>query len=473
MRADKTDDLLEIESELLEFEYLASNKNYGEAVAKLLKILEGNLAHATSKAMWDFNQLHQEDLAHVCTRLASAAFDLMLQDSLRIPREVFFRLIRSASTFHQIVGATHFRDSNHTMKLILRRSGQEINAETLYRLLFLWSPYSDIQLPWRVLNSKFPEEIGATVLQGLNYFWYGSEHSNLAVNELVDLLADGSIELIYKPEDCFTFAQVWMFLSYKTSSQKRKAREAVNESYLRWINENRINKEALSNRLLVANGKPKCVFFVESMNANHAMYRPLVARINSLKEKFFVVGAGFPDWVDGVSKSLFDGFIELEVDIRKLSNNLDKLRKSGASVIIFSSIGMSHQGPLMSNIRLAPLQLALPGHCDLPESAEIDYFVAHSEAIGHVEGSKQCIANYDFVAWKDIRGESSFELARIRAKSKEIESEVVKVGIPCSLMKLSWSLIEALVRIDKGSSKVVEFNFFPNANKMFRSQLER
>jgi len=460
-----------IEEKVLDLERSSANKDYGEAVAILIEVLEKNFSHASRDAMPSFSRLSSRDVKHLCSRLCSSALFIFASEEFVLPKVVFTRLISTSATFHMLLAVTSLRDSNHVLKILLSRMQNDISHSDFYKLAFLWSPYCGVRIPWAEYFERFPDEVGSLALEALCQFLYLDADSDSAINELIESISDGKIKISLNEENCFKFAHAWMFLSYRTSPKKRLARRRLNKCIADWLRNSGVDIDQTnpSNyRGLNRKAKPKVLVFVEVMNERHAMYRAIGAYIAELKQRFRVIGVGFEKTTDAVSRNLFDGFVSLDYKFGSLSENIKKISKVSPDIMIFSSIGMSHQGPVLANIRFAPVQIALPGHCDLPESEAIDFFAAHPLAIKLPDDSLQGIMPLFDLSWNDLKSSNSDSV-----KANLVDDRgCINIAVNCASMKLSADFVKTLSEIEKSTSQLIHFNFFANANPLFSLQLE-
>lgn len=463
-------ELLWIEEAAISMEAAVAVGDYGSALVKMVEVLEKNHAHSSGGSLPDLSFLRVRDLDHIVTRFVSTSFNIFFQEKIYIPDDFILRLVSQSATFHFLVSLTPYRDSNHLVKALLAASGEEATKNTIYKLAFLWSPYSDIRMPWAELYKVYPRIISEVVLQGLSYFLYATERAELAVTELVDLVASGEVSLELTPENLGKFVQVWMFLSYKSSPCKRHARGALNQSIQAHLKKLEIPELVPKFSKRLDKGKPKCAVLVEVMNKKHAMYRAIGPYISSLRKHFQVIGIGVSGRVDKDSQNLFDGYIE--IDKTDVSDAVRKVTAIGPDLFIFSSVGMSWMGPLLVNLRFAPLQLVLPGHCDLTVSSAVDYFVVSPKAVGDEEGLfGEKLMKMDHLYWEDIAKE--FDSRRVALLKKERSQERIDIAIPCALMKLSYEFVRTLRILESTSEKSVRFHFFPSANKLYVHHLSK
>ena len=458
----------DFEETLLELERFIGANDYGQALVSVIEVLKANLSHASTGTMRSFESLRDADFQHITTRFVACVFRLFSDARWALPADVFREMLPLSSTFHLLVAATPFRDTNHVLKQVLARGQSNMKPEEFFKLCFLWSPYCGIKIEWGLFFKRYPLEISEIVLQALSQFCYLTPESREALDELTSQVANGRVVVEPTPKNLWVFAQAWMFLSYKSSKQKRECKRKLNESARRWAlsqGVKEVEKDSYPSR-----DRPKAIVAIEVMRSNHAMYRAMSGYIASLRDYFEVIGVGFADKVDEKSKALFDSYISLQLDPRRLNSNANIIKKQQADVLIYSSIGMSHQFPVLANLRLAPLQVVLTGHHDSPESEVIDILATEQNSISLPVNSFEKFMPIAGVHWHDLAPHFQTKAAVSRRLASQNNNKV-RVAVACSIMKLNSCFLDALEQISARSKNQIVFNFFANCNNVYKNQV--
>ena len=459
---------IDFEQTLLKLENCVHADDYATALALVIEVLRANLGHASSGTMKSFESLGEADFQHITTRFVSCVFRLLGDDRWTLPVEGFREMLPLSTTFHLLVAATPFRDTNHVLKQVLARGQSNMKPEEFFKLCFLWSPYCGINIEWGLFFKRYPQEISEIVLQALSQFCYLTPESHEALEELTSQVANQRVLLEPTPRNLWVFAQAWMFLSYKSCKHKRECKRQFNESARRWGLSQGV-KEVEKDRYPTRD-RPKAIVAIEVMRANHAMYRAMSGYIDSLRGYFELIGVGFADKVDEQSMSLFDSYLLLQTDPKSISANADIIKKQNADVLIYSSIGVSHQFPILANFRLAPLQVVLTGHHDSPESSVIDILATEQNSISLPLNSFEKFMPVAGVRWHDLAPDFDSREAVSRRLTAQDRSEV-RIAVSCSIMKLNSGFLDVLEEISARSKNRIVFNFFSNCNNVYKSQV--
>ena len=101
---------------------------------------------------------------------------------------------------------------------------------------------------------------------------------------------------------------------------------------------------------------------LEWFSGAHSIYRTHSRTLEAAREHFEVVGFGFGYAVDDVGRNIFDRFIELEQPDyigECLKTIRDFAEAERPDVLYMPSVGMFVLTVFMSNLRVAPLQIAI------------------------------------------------------------------------------------------------------------------
>ena len=109
----------------------------------------------------------------------------------------------------------------------------------------------------------------------------------------------------------------------------------------------------------------------------HSVYRTLSGYVESLKPDYHLTFVNLGAATPGDFLGLFD-----EVKTLTLQNgslDIDPIRNNDFMAVYYPDVGMSPQSILLSNLRLAPVQLMGTGHPVSTWGSEIDYFVSGAD----------------------------------------------------------------------------------------------
>lgn len=189
----------------------------------------------------------------------------------------------------------------------------------------------------------------------------------------------------------------------------------------------------------------------------HAVYRTLASFVAALKDDYELTLIYFGQDYDptAIASDLFHQVIRLEVVAGVL--NIDPIRHNNFGLIYYLDIGMSPESILLSNLRLAPIQVVGTGHPVSTCGSEIDYFVSgaavESATLGHKNYDERLVL---------LPGNGAIHLRpdyELRSPSKS-RPEVL-VNCPWHSQKINEPLVKLLAYIQRKTTKKVFFRFFP------------
>ncbi|MFM0136147.1 tetratricopeptide repeat protein [Caballeronia grimmiae] len=176
------------------------------------------------------------------------------------------------------------------------------------------------------------------------------------------------------------------------------------------------------------------------------------------RARFDVVAMCSPSAIGKAGREVFDRVIELPED-KPLVEGLAMIREFAErecpDVLYMPSVGMSLLTTSVSNMRLAPLQIAGLGHPATTHSDCIDYVSVEDDYLG----DPACFSEALLRLPKDGQPYRPSQLMGTIAPRKKNASGRVHIGIASSLMKLSPSFLSACKQILERSKVPVVFHF--------------
>src|SRR5690606_12144059 len=127
--------------------------------------------------------------------------------------------------------------------------------------------------------------------------------------------------------------------------------------------------------------RPVVVVLAEVYDASHAMHRVFGADIGSLKERFDTVLMTANGKIDHRLEPFFSCLDATPFDSGNPRLFRDAVLAHRPDIVYFPSVGMRFMSILMSNIRLAPVQIVTFGHPATTHSRYIDFAVVHDGVV--------------------------------------------------------------------------------------------
>lgn len=465
-RIESTFDMHETEKALDNLEAEIALQKYNAAFNALLNFLSKSSVHR-SKADAIFSGFSNEQIEYIATRFVGAVNFLFLQKAFKLNEQGFQNLLPFQSNYAAIVHLTPFKNCDHIIRRILNMDdeGKHSNDLDLYdflKLVFLWSPYSNVQLPFKEFLQVYPQYMTPVVLSSLRALNYIEENSHANREAIIQTLAElGEFDLQLQKDDRLAsmVGPAWMNVSYATSPNKYDAKVPLNYSYRQWMKHKGINEPKLP-PFRKLKDKPVLGIMNEALNRSHAMFRCYGDTIIALREKFHTVGFFTRDGFNDNVKDAFDEVLELPHYLGEIKKTVGKVIKRQPDMLIYTSLGMNNIMMPIANLRIAPIQIAFLGHPNSTRSKTIDYIGAETCSVPYTKVFNEKIIDFggtlpmqyvdDGGRWQ--RAESpSFE-----------EKKQLDIAVPSMVMKLNNEFLQALKLIKLSVSRNIRFHFFPH-----------
>lgn len=245
----------------------------------------------------------------------------------------------------------------------------------------------------------------------------------------------------------FTFEpqEIYFGSTYLDGESDRHLKPLVNQAIRKLATPHRIRNTPNPKKIAVLSGL---------WAQNHSVYRNYAQYVRALRDKyhltFFQLGnAGLT-----MDESMFDevrkiGEVSGKIDLAPIADN-------DFTVAYFPDIGMTPHSILLANMRLAPIQIASPGHSVSTWGADIDYFISGDQ----VEIPDHPERNYSerLVLLPDCGVIHNQPLYTPTGRTKTIPDFIV--NCPWFAQKVNAKFVRLLQRIIDESPKRLRFRVF-------------
>lgn len=456
---------MDIIVELDTFERLVREKQHEPAFQKLLKLLKAISVHRQRKDEV-FDRLDREEVAYVATRLASATFQFFLDEEFRLSDQGYAALSLFGRNFALMVMMTPYKTADHVIRqLIGQDSGggrkSAVDMYTFRKVLFLWSIYSDVEIPLLEYMQTYPDLMKYVIFNSLTFNCYLEPKPTERRETLLELVSAHGFDLTLDDMSLIFAGPSWMYSAYPHTAQKHDIKNVINSAYRNYLLAGGITEPKFPTRRNLVK-KPKIVVVIEQMTSNHAVFRCYGKALESLREKFETVGVATRSHVDDGAMAIFDHVVYLEEDaVAGTRKNVGKIVKHKPDIMIYLSLGMQNNTIPMANLRLAPIQLFLMAHPCTSRVETIDYAIITKEiAPTRPEFSERLVLVPNGTFSFTSRGHLTHEKA-VKKLSESGSEKIIRIAIPSFAIKLTGRFIEMLRKIRQQSSRKVEFHFFP------------
>jgi hypothetical protein len=457
------------------FEHLVYTRQYVKASVQLIAALallqqkRGNLDERfLASGMIDLPAAEQH--RRFCTRLASAASTLFAAPQFDLPPACF----RLFLTLHEWTGlvfsTTAFGNADHVVRYLNPRGPE--NAQFLAgdrfveKLCALYSTESELELDFAALWAYDKTLAASLALVLLAPTFKGSANAHLKREALIEWLP-GKLQQIRDLDDLPTalLHNAYMFCSYAETPRRHEIKRDINALVRRKLAQLGLadlpGPKAVPTKRARAPSrgkKPLMIVVLEWFSGAHSIYRTHSRTLEAAREYFELVGFGFGYAVDDLGRAVFDRFIELE-EPEYIGECLATIRAFASAeqpdVLYMPSVGMFVLSVFMSNLRVAPLQIAGLGHPATTHSDKIDRISVEEDYVG----DPACFSERLMKLPKDGQPyRPSVAMPEIVAHIPP-PRERLEIVITASAMKLNLGFLGACREIAARAQTRVEFHF--------------
>lgn len=199
--------------------------------------------------------------------------------------------------------------------------------------------------------------------------------------------------------------------------------------------------------------------------SGHSVHRTLCEFVESLKDDYELTLVHLDKISNDLDLAYFKEIRYVYTSNRAL--NIDSLRANDFMVVYFPDVGMNQESILLSNLRLAPIQICGTGHPVSTFGSEIDYFISGAD----VETPEGAESNYSerlvlLPGFGLIHKQPTYQIRNIQKTRPEFI-------VNCSWYshKINNHLLSYLRNIIKRSTKDILFRFFPGHTLLIKNDV--
>ncbi|MDX2256645.1 MAG: hypothetical protein NW214_14120 [Pseudanabaenaceae cyanobacterium bins.39] len=441
MKSISTDSLRFDPQELLR-DYLA--QNYDALSQKLIDVLE-HFEHSTYIEMTPESQYFVNAFIKNFLYVFTQA-DYILSDRF-VPRFISLNL-----TISNLVAISDFKNTDPYLEIL------KFQPQNYAKILTLFSARNSFQLDRDAIFAASPElaclwysyylEIYRTGLVSRVVYHNLREHINFEHEKLIDF---------YQIDDLYFGA------TYIDGDRDHSIKHKLNRS----IQNSKFVKEIK----VVNQPNPRKIAIISALwFPQHSVYRALAGCIAALKDEYELTLIHLGDRQIEVDAQYFH-----EVKYLKQLDqqwDLSVIQNNDFMAIYYPDIGMSAESIILSNIRIAPIQICGLGHPVSTCGSEIDYFISGAEA----EVSRNPEANYSerLVLLSGIGAVNSYpnyqrspSPSAVAASSlRPAKEQPFIINCPWYAHKVNYPLLLILKKIMQGAKLPLLFRFFSGGGLM-------
>ncbi|WP_041373037.1 hypothetical protein [Phenylobacterium zucineum] len=266
----------------------------------------------------------------------------------------------------------------------------------------------------------------------------------------------------------------WMLCSYASHPRKHALKAVLNRTLVDLAGRIRIQAPALP-AVRTLKDRPRMLVAAEIMHSNHVQFRYFGQYLRQLRERFELVLVTEDTEADPAVRPLFD---EVHTFRRAgggahLGEIARRMTEAEPDIVFWPSVGMRHWGPLLANLRFAPIQMTALGHSASTFCPAIDYYLTEE---GYVSDPALFGERLLLLPDESLVFERSPHYTPVPPDIRET-ARPLRVALPSNLLKLNPGFIALLARIRAAAGRELEFHVFPNVGgselQAIRQTLER
>ncbi|MEQ5837473.1 hypothetical protein [Marinobacter sp. NFXS9] len=407
------------------------------------------------------------DNQNATQRLATCITGFLCAPKLELETLEVRKLIFYKTHLTDIFYLSDFGNLDHIMdyrELWSPNGGFQLKSDAdVLMLMICWTINSQMEMPFATLIEKIPQEIFQTLT---SVFYQLEQIQTLTGYEQFDKALYAFLELPNGLDVSLCsvmLVNIWMGCSYWDLPSRHRIKQKINRLFRHAYPDIPEVKTHSVGR------KPRVAVLLEKYRSDHAMYRCYHAHLLNLKTEFHTCLFADQRDLDGVSCRDGEQTITFDAAKESLQSIARKVSEFKPDVVLYPSLGMSVWTVILSNFRLAPLQVMSYGHPASAFSEVIDYglLVGLEPGPGYQALCQEKVISFNLDYGQDIELHPKTDFT-LSSPAVPAGDEPVRIAINSSLMKISDRVLQACKLILKNSSRPVEFDFFPSHERAFK-----
>lgn len=375
--------------------------------------------------------------------LGKVILKIFADPEFQIPEKLVFDYVNCTVLISNLVYHTEFKNSDLVLKLLLEQKAP------ISKILPLYSFRNRISLDMEQIFRRSPALVFGwmTVVLSHGHTCCLDPESGDWCKRLLQLKAFRNQTDFLGPR---RYYQLLTCCTYIDHTQDRAVKSAINKAF----------KGILPKVAPPQNCNMKKILIVSSlMFPAHAVYKSMSPLLAGLAEDYEIVTIAPPP-TNAASVIVNGQEIKNSVQHQEWTFNtvLPRIQKEEAGIIIYPEIGMDLVPIELSNLRLAPIQIAMYGHPVSSFAGEIDYFIGSAD--GEIREDIQDNYSERVVLIPGLAAISVYPEYQLHHPPRRAD-HVGKVIINCAWgsMKLNSQMIMLLKKVLERSNVNIVFRF--------------
>jgi len=297
---------------------------------------------------------HEEDTQAEWARTVSAALGVFVQSDFVVPEEMAPRVLSCCPLIANVLAAVG-TNTDPFLKMIDQQPQHGFKSAVLY------TPRNTLGMDFGKMLADNPMLASMWLNQAVKVMYSGN--ADKAVSQRMRSIL-GNIDERLEPAG--ELQELYFLVSYLGDLPvERAVKRCINASI----------KRHLDTQLANTPNPRKVAVFAEYWNKGHSVYRTLKGFVDSLRTHFDEITLiHCVKKTEELDTAGFDRIIKLEHDGFRI--NPTPLDGNEWGAVVFADVGMTLPSILVSNLRIAPVQILLTGHPVSTFGGEMDWFVS-------------------------------------------------------------------------------------------------
>lgn len=287
-------------------------------------------------------------------RQVSAALGVFVQPDFIVPEEVAPRLVSCCPLIANVLAAVG-ANTDPFLRMIDGQPQQGFKSAVLY------TARNTLGMDLKKMLADNPMLASMWLNQAIKVMYSGNADPQVA--ERMGWLLD-AVDERYEP--CSELQELYFLVSYLGNFEvEKKVKSYINQAIRRHLDTKLTNRP----------NPRKIAVWAEYWNRGHSVYRTLKGFVEALRPHFDeidLIHCVKP--TEELDTTGFDRVIRLEHDGFRV--NPTPLDGNEWAAVVFADVGMTLPSVLVSNMRIAPVQVLLTGHPVSTFGGEMDWFVS-------------------------------------------------------------------------------------------------
>ncbi|SAK83023.1 TPR repeat-containing protein [Caballeronia pedi] len=408
----------------------------------------------------------EASLERFTARMAAAITGLLGNTEFTLTEAQLARLSGSRSLIQHLLGAAPLKNADHVARRYLPAVAEDGTVQLPFpdavkRLSILCNSETQLPLDYPACMRADPVPTLNLAIATAGEMLPGSADAHRNRETLLDWLdrtLDEQSDL--RDIEMKGLLELYMHCTYAEIEHRHAIKRSINKLVRKALASSGLAdlNPDLTAPQRASRARPLMLVVLEAFTDGHSIMRTHSRTLLAARAHFDIVAMCRADAIGTLGREVFTRVIDLPDDLGFVGE-LTAIREFAEAecpdVLYMPSVGMSLLSIFVSNMRLAPLQIAGLGHPATTHSECIDYVSVEDDYVG----DPACFSEALLRLPKDGQPYRPSALMEAIAPRKKKVAGRVNIGIAASLMKLSPSFLEACRQISARSKAPVHFHF--------------